>query len=345
MRILVIKPSSLGDIFHVFPALNFLRRVWPEAEFDFLVNPLYSGVLDFSPVPISRKILFERKKLGRLLTFLPAFLRLWRDIRSEKYDLVIDFQGLFRSAFCAFLARGGVRCGFAEPREAAAARFYDRRYEVPSGLHAVKRCLALAEAVAGEKHTDADLELTLPSSERAAVRAEILLEKKHLDRGFRLIGVIPGARWSSKRFPPEFFAAVITHCVMQRPDWRFVLLGGNADVPVCRRIVSLVPEGAAASLAGKTDFPAMIELLRRCDAVMTNDSGPSHAAAALGKTIFAFFGPTDPERTGPFGKEVSVFQNDSLDCVKCLKRKCGNRLCQNLDPVAVAGKILEKMPC
>ena len=207
------------------------------------------------------------------------------------------------------------------------------------------RYMELAAAVAGKEYTGDDFDFALPVNERAETRAEILLEKKKLDTGYRLIGIIPGARWKSKRFPPEFFAGIIKHCVMQRPDWRFVLIGGVSDIPVCRKIVSLSPEKTVYSMAGKTDFPVMVELVRRCDAVWTNDSGPSHVAAALRKKIFAFFGPTDPDLTGPFGKDVTVFQDNTLDCIKCLKRKCENMRCHNLDPAEIAGKILEKMPC
>ncbi|MBO5689519.1 MAG: lipopolysaccharide heptosyltransferase I, partial [Lentisphaeria bacterium] len=91
MRILIVKPSSLGDIIHVFPALELLRRLYPEMEADWLVHPAFADMLAYSPVPVRRKILFERKKLGRLSTFAGTFLQLLKDLRQEKYDFVFDF--------------------------------------------------------------------------------------------------------------------------------------------------------------------------------------------------------------------------------------------------------------
>ena len=82
-RILIVKPSSLGDIIHAFPALVLLKKSFPQSEFDFLVNPSFAGILDFSPVPIRKKILFERKKLGKVSSALPETLKLIKNLRAE----------------------------------------------------------------------------------------------------------------------------------------------------------------------------------------------------------------------------------------------------------------------
>jgi ADP-heptose:LPS heptosyltransferase len=145
-RILVIKPSSFGDIVHLFPALGLLKRQYPDALLDFVVNPEFVSLLEFSPFPVDRTIIFERRKLGKLSTFFPALSDLLSELRREKYDLIIDFQGLFRSGLCTFFSRGKVRAGFAAPREKAAAIFYNRKIAVPLS-HAVKRNVLLAEAL------------------------------------------------------------------------------------------------------------------------------------------------------------------------------------------------------
>ena len=95
-QILVIKPSSLGDILHVFPALQLLKNAYPEAQLDFLVNPEFAQLLDFSPFPVRNKIIFQRKKMAAVKTALPEFFKLLRTLRKKHYDLVIDFQGLLR---------------------------------------------------------------------------------------------------------------------------------------------------------------------------------------------------------------------------------------------------------
>ena len=91
-KILVIKPSSLGDIVHVFPALEILHRAFPDSELDFVVNPAFADILDLSPFPVRKKILFDRKKLSKVSTFFPELFKLIREIRSEQYETVVDFQ-------------------------------------------------------------------------------------------------------------------------------------------------------------------------------------------------------------------------------------------------------------
>ena len=113
-RILIIKPSSLGDIFHAFPAVARLHELFPNAEFDWLVHPAFADALDYSPVPVKRKIIFRRRELGKISTMLPAMVELIRELRENTYDYIFDFQGLFRSAFFARMAKGrvvGFSCG------------------------------------------------------------------------------------------------------------------------------------------------------------------------------------------------------------------------------------------
>ena len=100
-RILIVKPSSLGDIFHVFPAVARLGELFPQAKFDWLIHPSFAEALDFAPVPVDRKIIFRRRELGKLTTMLPEFIELAKELRQEPYDYVFDFQGLFRSSFFA----------------------------------------------------------------------------------------------------------------------------------------------------------------------------------------------------------------------------------------------------
>ena len=141
LRILVIKPSSFGDIVHLFPALAMMRDKFPEAELDFVVNPEFVPLLGYSPFPVSRKIIFERRKIAGV-RFLPELLALRRELRREKYDVVIDFQGLFRSGYITSLCRAKIKAGFAGARERSAEIFYNRRIAV-SGSHAVERYAAL----------------------------------------------------------------------------------------------------------------------------------------------------------------------------------------------------------
>ncbi len=337
-RILAIKPSSLGDIFHVFPALELLRRNFPDAELDYLVHPAFAEVLDYSPFPISRRILFNRKRMGKLPTLLPEFLSLTREIRRNRYDLVIDFQGLVRSAIFAKTARGGPVIGFAHPRESTARFGYALRFDVPSG-HAVERNVNLVNALC--ERNDPVPKPVLPENRKHA--AELLKLTGPLPEEF--VVLLPGSRWNTKKFPPTLFADIIRGIHAARPECRFAVLGSAAEQMEQRAIRTAVgSDFPLLELAGKTSLGVMVEALRHARLVISNDSGPMHAAAALSRPVFGFFGPTDPEKTGPYGTIHHIYQM-RLDCLKCLKRTCKEDAppCHRLDAEQVANDCIQTL--
>ncbi|MBQ8756559.1 MAG: glycosyltransferase family 9 protein [Lentisphaeria bacterium] len=339
-RILVVKPSSLGDILHVFPALALLRECYPKSEMDFLIHPAFAPVLDYSPFPVSRKILFERKKMGKLKSCLPEILKLCLELRREKYDLILDFQGLFRSAvFARWAARGAVVRGFAHPREPVSALFYSEKVDVPP-THAVERYVNMLDLPDHIKWNRS----AFPLPENPQALASLTAKTGPLPP--QLIALIPGARWESKMFPPELFAQIANHIAAHAPQTAFCVIGSKDDIALEEKIAGLLhPEVKLLSTAGKTSLAEMMELLRHSAAAVSNDSGPAHAAAALNIPVFSFFGSTDPEKTAPFCPQGKVYQLP-LPCAKCLKRTCpqpeAEQLqCHKLDPEKIASDILE----
>ncbi len=340
-RILVIKPSSLGDILHLFPALAMLHDAYPAAKVDFLVHPAFAPILDYSPCPIEKRILFRRQELGRVRTFTGEFIRLCRKLRKERYGLILDFQGLFRSAVFAGVAgiAGGCVAGFARPREKTAKIFYNQKIEVPLQLHAVERYAALVNAVTGKNAPVPMRELPSPAVCRNELQHTVGTLPEHL------IALIPGARWESKKFPPELFAEIIRKVHARAPEYTFAVLGTaderEAENEIARRLGADFP---LLRLTGRTSLGGMMELLRHSALVISNDSGPVHAAAAQGKTVFGLFGPTDPAKTGPYGKQHSIYRLP-LDCIHCLKRECPVSRetvpCHRIDAEKVAGDILK----
>lgn len=337
-RILAIKPSSLGDIFHVFPALELLRRNFPEAELDYLVHPAFAEVLDYSPFPVSRRILFNRKRMGELSTLMPEFLNLIREIRRNRYDLVIDFQGLTRSAIFALAAKGGPVAGFARPREPVARLGYRLAFDVQPG-HAVERNVNLVNALC--KKNDPVPSPLLP--ENPAHTAELHNLAGALPE--ELVALLPGSRWVTKKFPPALFADVVRRIHAERPQCVFAVLGAASDCIEQAAIRAAIGPGIPLlELAGKTSLGVMVETLRRSRLVISNDSGPMHAAAALGRPVFGLFGPTDPEKTGPYGNNHHIYQLQ-LECRKCLKRNCREDTppCHRLDAGQIAKDCIQTL--
>ncbi|MBR7120787.1 MAG: glycosyltransferase family 9 protein [Lentisphaeria bacterium] len=323
MRILVIKPSSFGDIVHLFPALALMREKFPAAELDFVVNPEFAPLLDFSPFPVRRKIIFERRKLASW-RFLPELCSLRRELRKEYYDVTIDFQGLFRSGYTAHLSRSKMRVGFAGSRERSAEIFYDRKIAV-SPVHAVERYAALVKELF--EIDSGVIQPDLPVNESARCTLPELPEK--------YIALLPGTRWESKRFPPEFFGNICREIRREHPEMAFVAAGSAGE----RAIAGKIGENVI-NMAGETTLPQLFELLRNACAVIGNDSGPLHAAAALKRPVFGFYGATDPVLTGPWGKNCRFYFAD-CECAGCLKRICpdGSYRCWQMDARKIAGEI------
>ena len=341
-RILIIKPSSLGDIFHAFPAVARLQELFPEAEFDWMVHPAFAEALDYSPVPIKRKIIFRRRELGKLSTMLPAMFELIKELRETPYDYIFDFQGLFRSAFFARMARGRV-VGFARPREMTARWFYHNWSKVNLRLHAVRRNQLLVERFfqTGTMRTNT----VIPSNKANLEAINNKLQRQGIAPEDTIIGISPGARWESKTFPPELFARVIMLTGEMAANVKFVIMGAPADQKLAENIRMLAGDAPVVSLAGGTSLGELVELIKRCKVLLANDSGPVHIAAAAKVPVVCFYGPTNPNLTGPFGDIHTIFQRGDLKCIKCMNRQCRNVVteCHSIDAAAAAMAICKKI--
>lgn len=306
-KILVIKPSSLGDVVHVFPALEVLRRSFPESKLDFVIHPAFAELLELSPFPIRKKILFDRKKLGRVTTFWPAVRALLRDLRQEKYDLIIDFQGLFRSGLLAGCARSSAVAGFASPREKWASCFYNKKYDVQMEQHAVPRYVELANKICNTQYS-------VPVCPLPGMKESF----PDLPAVFAVL--VPGARWESKKFPPECFGKIMTEIRKKFPSCGAVIAGAAGDKKEAQLIQQIIPD--ALDLTGRTSLIQLAEVMKKASVVITNDSGPMHVAALTGTRIYALFGPTLPSLTGPWGEEHKIISSQETGCLGCMKRQC-----------------------
>lgn len=336
-RILAVKPSSLGDIVHTFPALKLLRDAYPGAVLDFMVHPAFAEALDYSPWPVERKILFERGKLGRPASFCGEFKKLVAELRAERYDLVVDFQGLFRSAFFARVAAGlrTPAAGFAASRETTAKWFYSKRIEV-GGVHAVERNVELVNRLTGLDRPVP--ELPLPPTPPGAKLPE------GLPRSYLLL--LPGGRWPSKRFPARLFAESAKLVMRKFPGLEPVIAGG-ADERECAAELQAALGGRALDLCGKTALAPLFELVRESAGVICNDSGPMHIAALMRRPVCAFFGPTRPLATGPWGAPelCRVFRREELECLECMRHQCrfGDYPCFGIEARQVADAMCDML--
>ena len=311
MKILILKPSSLGDVVQALPVLRLLKRHLPGAEIFWWLDSALASLLEGDP-DLAGVVRFERRRWVSPIHW-PEMLRSIYWLRQQQFDWVIDLQCLARSGAFAWLANGKLLVGLDEPREGAHG-YYD--IIVPRAsfhTHAVDWYLATLPQLGVPVHSNFEW---LP--ERKAVAAAI--ENKWNIMGPRWIAVQPGARWANKRWPVDYFAEVIRQVAGQFSDVRFAILGG-ADDRLLGEVLMRVASDRCLDLTGQTSLPEMVEWLRRCELMVTNDTGPMHVAAALRKPIIGLFGPTEPRRTGPYGQLDHIVRR-ALPCAPCMKSRC-----------------------
>lgn len=345
-KILIIKPSSLGDIVHALPVLHGLRTRHPGAHIAWLVGTSFASLLEGHP-QINELIRFDRARFGRMWRSPAVFFEFWRfvgEIRRRRFDLVVDLQGLIRSGLMAWLS-GGWSVGFAEARELA-WMFYSRRVRpAASAVHAVEKNLAVA-AACGVVIERPVFDLAVTEGERQSARA-LLREAGHAGATEAALppylAVLPGARWASKQWPPVRFAELIDRLAAEgRP--RSVLLGAPSERGIAEAIVGAC-KSPPVDLIGRTNLRQLTALLDLSEQVICLDSGPMHIAAALGKPLVALFGPTNPARTGPYSARARVVTHP-VPCAPCYRRVCplGHQDCLvRLDAAQVTAEL--QKPC
>ena len=345
MKILILKPSSLGDVLQALPVLRLLKRHFPGAEIFWWIDSALAPLLAGDP-DLAGLVRFERRRWGKPRHW-PEMFQSLRGLRAQNFDLVIDLQCLLRSGAFAWLTRGKFLVGLDDSREGANA-LYD--LAVPRQTfhtHAVDWYLAVLPALGVPVHKNFTWLPERPEI-AAAVQRKWLGENSILHppsaiRHPRWIALQPGARWENKRWPAEHFSTLVRLLAKKFPDARFAILGGKDEFPP-GEIIARAEPARCLNLCGATSLPEMIEWVRLCDVMITNDTGPMHAAAALGRPLVALFGPTEPRRTGPYGQLENVLRLD-LPCSPCLKSVCHfekpEECLRALPPARVCHRVME----
>jgi heptosyltransferase-1 len=307
-RILLIKPSSFGDIVHCLPVLAALKCHWSNAEVDWAVKREWAGLLTGHPM-LRRVVLFPGTALEGV--------RSWQTLRRDGYDMVLDLQGLLRSGLYAALTGSPVRVGFDDSREGS-SWFYSRRIKVSNdAVHAVDRCLDLVRQI-GVK-TAPTPAFPVPDGKQEQEWVDDLWRRNRVRDGEAVCIVHPSARWETKRWPAERFAQLADRLIAQE-GMRIMIVGSGGETSQIDQMLRQMNR-PAINLAGQTELLQLAALLRRSNLLVSNDSGPMHLAAAVGTPVVAIFGPTDPSRVGPYGDGHVVLRKE-IDCSRCTRRAC-----------------------
>jgi lipopolysaccharide heptosyltransferase I len=298
MRLLIVRLGALGDIVHALPALAALRRTFPEARIDWLVDARHRAVLDLVSGLTNVLVVNTTQQWSRL----PFAVR---DLRATRYDIALDLQGLLKSAVLARASAARRVLGFERTalREPLAARFYSELCPVDDRGHVVRKNLTLAEA-AGAVPGPIVFPFVVPPLPSG------------VEPPYALIN--PGAGWPNKQWPPDRFGALAAW-ICATYGLRSLVAWGPREETLAASVVE--HSKGSAQLAPRTSIGDLLAIAKAARLVISGDTGPMHLAAAVGTPLVGLFGPTNPVRNGPFDPaDVSVDRFNG--CICHHQRRC-----------------------
>ncbi len=316
-KILVVKPSALGDVVHSLPFLNALKTRYPKAEIHWVVARGIHEILQDHPM-IDRLWVIDKnrwKRPGNMAETCREICRLAGKLRREDFDVTVDLQGLLRSGIITFLAGSRHRIGFKEAREGSRV-FYTHTVQGGRDIHAVERYLRMAATLDCDV---SEVRHPFPPLPDPQTLVPAMPEDYFV--------IAPAAGSPVKRWAPERFGELALRLSMTA-----FIVAGEVDSECAERVATASGD-RAISLAGRLSLKGLAALIAGARFVVCNDTGPMHIAAAVGVPVFAVFGPTSAAKTGPYGDIHTVVRSD-LECSPCYRRKlCKDWRC--MDAVTV----------
>jgi len=322
VKILIVKLSALGDVVQTLPSLTLLKKVFPDSEVDWVVDERNAEILDKHPY-INKLLIFSNNNFH----FFKRFKNFLKNLRTERYDAVIDYQGLLKSGIITGLSKAKYKIGFSNHREGSPFFYNIKLPPYDKNLHAVRRYILLTKNV---------IEI-LGKSENLKSSEEIpdpIFPSDILNKNLEFIRkpyivFVPSARWETKWWPYFCWEGLIELCKDIAQKFDIFITGGPSNTELKywaeeqKRKYPYV-----YSLVGKLSLKELAILIKNSKAVVSVDTGPMHIASAFKKPTIALFGPTSPERTGPWAGKFKVLKS-SLSCSPCFKKKCENQICMS----------------
>jgi heptosyltransferase I len=296
--VLVVKPSSLGDIVHTLPAVHFLKTTFPGAEISWIANTEWLPLLEDN-ADLNALIAFPRRQFQGIGGVF-KFVQWCRELSHLQPDLVLDFQGLFRSAWISRSVRGKSVLGLSDAREASRYHYHERA-PVDAGQHSVDRYLELARLAGAD--TSGPAHFPLPGGRPIA----------SLKLPDRFVILHPFARGAHKSLTPEeifqFTRSLTPHPVI-------VVGRSHESFSVARNGISLV---------NLTDLSQLIWLLRRASFIVSVDSGPMHIGAAITAEILSIHTWSDPGLVGPYNPDAWIWKDQSIFQVRSIPDRASGK--------------------
>ncbi len=306
-RILVFQTAFLGDVVLTLPLVQVLHRELPHTQIDFLTTPKAAAILRNHPA-IHSVIEYDKRNSQRGLGRMFSISRI---LKRQRYDVALVPHRSLRSAVVTALSGIPVRIGF----DVSAGRFlFTETVHYKKNVHEIERNLCFLKA----------LNISIPQKELPSVYPS-MEDVYAVDRFFsetqitpndKLIAIAPGSAWNTKRWLPERFSDLVRR--IAAAGMKVVLVGGKEDENLCKQIATEAQGTEVYLSAGRFSLLQSAELLRRCTALVSNDSAPMHLAVAMKTPVVAVFGATVPSfGFAPYGEKDVVVQIEELPCRPC----------------------------
>ena len=341
MRILIVKLGSIGDIIHTLPSLAAIRKALPDAEISWVAEERSAEILRDNPM-IDNLIEVDTQALRGGMVIEEILLnasKQLKGLRQFKFDVAIDFQGLWKSAMIAKLSGARRRWGFARDglREPSSRILITDTVDTPRHIHVIEKNLMLAEGALTIGVPSHDFEFPIATTDEHKAEADALIAAA----GGEFAVLNPGGGWVTKLWHAEKFGQVADKLWQEKRIISIVTTGPKD--------IELAGEVAAASRVGnlvlaQPSLKGFYELVKRGSVYVGGDTGPTHLAVAAGAPVVGLFGPTEWWRNGsPNPADICVERNE-IDCrVDCHRRTCSKWICMDSDFATVYAAIEKRM--
>ncbi len=324
MHILIVKLSSIGDVVHALPAAAALRASFPEARLTWVVERIAAPLLIGSPI-LDEVIVLDtrgwRKRLSDGNTWASIRKQI-KELRQFPVDVALDFQGLFKSAGVGILAGATQRIGFSSNalREPACRFGYTRQIQVDNAHHVIENNLALATAIGAEMPVRYEFPFPALDEETATIRTQ--LERHDIDQ---FVILNPGGGWVTKLWPAAEYGRLANE-IWKRFRVKSIVTCGPGE----EKMAETITAASRHAVYFPTSLREFIALVRQAELFVGSDTGPLHLAAACRTPIVGIYGPTAPERNGPFNLNDRTIGLNIPCRLNCHRRTCNNHICMNI---------------
>jgi heptosyltransferase-1 len=321
IKVLIIKTSSLGDVVHTLPALTDAHRVFKDIQFDWVVEESFADIPAWhTAVNKVIPVAIRRWRKNIFHTLLSGEWRQFKHVlRQESYDVVIDAQGLLKSAWLTRYVPGKTYgLDKQSAREPLAARFYQYPLSIDRQQHAVERVRELFAKTLGYEVDYNNNKLALDYGIREHLlngRIEQTLQKQVL--------FLHGTTWETKHWPDQYWLDLADQ-VIQSGYQVLLPWGSESELHRAKRIQKVCADNDHVIVLEKMGLNELVKRMLKVTAVVAVDTGLAHLAAALAKPTIALYGPTSPGLTGTYGDRQQHLQVD-FECAPCFKKQCAKR--------------------